>query len=227
MRTITEIIIHCTATDRAQKVTVEDIDRWHKQRGWLEIGYHYVIHQNGVTEKGRDDEKIGAHCLGHNQSSIGICYVGGYDKESKQYTDTRTPAQKTAMLDLILLLVTRYPSITAIHGHNYYNHLKECPCFDVEKEFVGINHFLAEIEDNKGRKSPCDSTSVDSDSTENIQSSLFDDALYGERAEDNKIINSKNQNSMEKKKIWTIVWEVVKYVVAMLLGAGGSAALMM
>ena len=66
MRKITEIIVHCSATPEDQNFTVEDIDRWHKQKGWQGIGYHYVIYLDGSVHKGRNEEVIGAHCLGHN-----------------------------------------------------------------------------------------------------------------------------------------------------------------
>lgn len=80
MRTITLIIIHCSATPEGKDYTVEDIDRWHKARGWKCIGYHYVIYRDGSIHKGRPDEMVGAHCVNHNKHSIGVCYVGGLYK---------------------------------------------------------------------------------------------------------------------------------------------------
>ena len=100
MREITEIIIHCSATVEGKHFTVEDIDRWHKARGWQGIGYHYVIYLDGSIHRGRDLNKIGAHCTGHNKNSIGICYIGGVDKNNKP-KDTRTEAQKESLEQLI------------------------------------------------------------------------------------------------------------------------------
>ena len=82
-RTITELIVHCSATPEGVDYTVDDIRRWHKQQGWSDIGYHYVVYRNGLIVDGRDVDLIGAHCLkgGHNTHSIGICYVGGVDKD--------------------------------------------------------------------------------------------------------------------------------------------------
>ena len=77
MRKITEIIIHCSATTEGMDFTVEDIDRWHRQRGFSGVGYHFVIYLNGSIHAGRPKNKIGAHCKGHNTISIGICYIGG------------------------------------------------------------------------------------------------------------------------------------------------------
>ena len=90
MRIITEIIIHCSATPEGKPFTVADIDRWHRQRGFRCIGYHFVIYLNGSVHAGRPITESGAHCQGHNAHSIGICYVGGLDSLG-QPKDTRTP----------------------------------------------------------------------------------------------------------------------------------------
>lgn len=83
MRKILEIIVHCTATFPEQRVTVADITRWHKQRGWKTIGYHYVVDQDGNVFPGRPLEQAGAHCLDHNKNSIGVVYCGGLNAEGK------------------------------------------------------------------------------------------------------------------------------------------------
>lgn len=128
MRQINEIIIHCTATPEGLDYTVRDIDRWHRSRGFNEIGYHYIIHLNGKIDKGRDVEKIGAHCKGHNRHTIGIAYIGGL-RDGKP-ADTRTDDQKLALICLVYQLKKKYPSITKVSGHNEYSH-KACPCFKV------------------------------------------------------------------------------------------------
>ncbi|MDD4395888.1 MAG: N-acetylmuramoyl-L-alanine amidase [Bacteroidales bacterium] len=130
MRLIREIIIHCTATPAGRKVTVADVDRWHRQREFSGIGYHYLIGLNGEIWQGRTEDEPGAHCVGHNQNSIGVCYVGGLD-EKMLTKDTRTPAQTAALIKLIRDLKIKYPQAT-IHGHNEYA-AKACPCFDVRK----------------------------------------------------------------------------------------------
>ena len=91
MRKILEIIVHCTATFPDQRVTVADITRWHKQRGWKTIGYHYVVDQEGNVYPGRPLEQAGAHCLDHNKNSIGVVYCGGLNAQG-QPADTRTDA---------------------------------------------------------------------------------------------------------------------------------------
>ena len=114
----------------------KDIDRWHKERGWKGIGYHYVIDIDGTVEKGRPDAEIGSHCVGKNKNSIGIVYVGGLDKNGRP-KDTRTPEQKEALWELLRVLLVKYPK-AVIKGHNNFSN-KACPCFDVEKEYNIIN----------------------------------------------------------------------------------------
>ena len=132
MRKITKIIIHCSATPEGRDYTVADIDRWHKQKGWNGIGYHYVIYRDGSVHTGRDVEIMGAHCTGQNANSIGICYIGGMTADNKKPKDTRTPEQAAALRDLVELLKTEYPTAT-IHGHNEFAN-KACPCFDVKTD---------------------------------------------------------------------------------------------
>lgn len=131
MRTINQIIIHCTATKAGRKTTVEEIDRWHRARGFRCIGYHYVIYLDGTVARGRDDSQTGAHCKGYNAHSIGVCYVGGLDATGKQ-CDTRTPQQKESLRTLVSKLKQRYPGAT-LHGHCEFA-AKACPCFDVGKD---------------------------------------------------------------------------------------------
>lgn len=132
MREITKIIVHCSATPEGRDYTTADIERWHKQRGWKGIGYHYVIYRDGSVHQGRKIEEIGAHCAGQNANSIGICYVGGLATDGKTPKDTRTPQQKSALRSLIAELKAKYPNVT-VHGHREFAN-KACPCFDVKTE---------------------------------------------------------------------------------------------
>ena len=135
-RRITEIIVHCAATPEGKDFTVEDIRRWHKAQGWSDIGYHYVIYRNGHIEPGRDVDLIGAHCVkgGHNTYSIGICYIGGMDAANKRAKDTRTLAQKAALLGLLTDLRQLYPE-AKIYGHRDFDSGKDCPSFDARREY--------------------------------------------------------------------------------------------
>lgn len=133
MRTIKEIILHCTATPQGRDYSIDTIRRWHRDRGFSDIGYHYIIHLDGSVSQGRPLDKIGAHCVGHNTNSIGIAYVGGLAADGKSPKDTRTPQQRTALNTLLHQLLKQYPQ-ASIHGHCEYSN-KACPCFDVQNEY--------------------------------------------------------------------------------------------
>ena len=146
MRRITEIMIHCSATRAGRDYRAADIDKWHRQQGFAEIGYHFVVDLDGTIEVGRGIEKVGAHCRGHNAQSIGICYVGGLDAKGRP-ADTRTQAQRDALETLVYVLVSTYP-IEDICGHRDTSPdangdgeiapdewIKDCPCFNVRDEF--------------------------------------------------------------------------------------------
>ena len=134
MRTINEIIIHCSATEEGKDFKAADIKRWHVQgNGWKDIGYHYVIDLDGTVEHGRPIAQVGAHCSGHNSYTIGICYVGGLASDRKTPKDTRTPEQKIALHALVNGLKHAF-NIKKVSGHNQYSS-KACPSFDVRKEF--------------------------------------------------------------------------------------------
>ena len=132
MRKINEIIIHCSATPEGKDFTVDDIRRWHLARKFADIGYHYVVYRDGSVHKGRAENLVGAHCLGHNANSIGICYIGGCTADGKHPKDTRTPQQKTALRQLVNQLKFYYPHAT-VHGHNEFAN-KACPSFNVQKD---------------------------------------------------------------------------------------------
>ena len=135
-RMIDEIIIHCTATPEYMDATVEDIRRWHKQQGWSDIGYHYVIYRDGSIHHGRDVDVIGAHCEGRNAHSIGVVYVGGVTGDGKTPKDTRTDLQKAALLSLLVDLRKLYPN-AKIYGHRDFSS-KACPSFDAKKEYRNV-----------------------------------------------------------------------------------------
>lgn len=135
MREIKEILVHCSATKEGKNYTVNDITRWHKERGFASIGYHWVVYIDGSVHQGRAEIVMGAHCTGHNANSIGVCYIGGLDALGKP-KDTRTEAQKKALLTLLKRLKADYPKAT-IHGHCEYAN-KACPCFDAYSEYKNI-----------------------------------------------------------------------------------------
>lgn len=135
-RKINEIIVHCTATAEGKDFKVSDIDKWHRAKGWDGIGYHQVVYLDGSVHPGRPMDKVGAHCLGHNQNSIGVVYVGGVASDGKTPKDTRTPEQKAALRKLLTDLKRKYPGAT-IHGHRDFA-AKACPSFDATTEYKDI-----------------------------------------------------------------------------------------
>lgn len=134
MRNLSSIIVHCSATPGKSDVGVKEIRSWHLDRGFADIGYHYVIRRDGTVESGRPIERVGAHCKGHNAHSIGICLVGGVEEAGGNLIPVAnfTESQWAALETLVLHLLEDYPTITSIHGHNEFSN-KDCPCFDVSR----------------------------------------------------------------------------------------------
>lgn len=135
-RSITEVIIHCTATPEGRDVSVETIRGWHKAQGWKDIGYHYVVKLDGSLEPGRPEAQIGSHVAGHNTGTLGVVYVGGVAADGKTPKDTRTPAQKAMLMETVKALIAKYPTIRKVTGHNEYA-AKACPSFNVQNDPLG------------------------------------------------------------------------------------------
>lgn len=136
MRHIDEIIIHCTATrpdwwrTRTSNQKVAEIKRWHVQeRGWSDIGYHYLIDRNGTVVEGRPLGRTGAHVRGHNKGTVGVSLFGGHGGDANdKFEDHYTPQQKTALIALINQIDPQ--GKMKVSGHNDYA-AKACPCFKV------------------------------------------------------------------------------------------------
>lgn len=119
------LVVH-TAVYRGRNCDREVIDHWHRQRGWTQIGYHYVIindrHDSlddGTIQEGRPKDRMGAHVLGLNSQSLGICCVGHGDY------DPLTNAQSSALIRLLSDLIDENPDATVerIIGHREINDL--------------------------------------------------------------------------------------------------------
>ena len=135
MRTITLIVVHCTANRAGCALRMADIDRYHRLLGWRGCGYHYVIPIDGAIERGRPEMQIGAHCKNHNSHSIGVAYVGGLAADGKTPCDTRTEAQKRALERLLSELHKRYPKALIVGHSDLDPHKPCCPGFDVVREY--------------------------------------------------------------------------------------------
>jgi len=138
MRSISSIIVHCSATPAGRDVSATQIDTCHRARGFNQIGYHFVIRLDGSVEIGRPLEIVGAHCKGHNASSIGVCYIGGLDPDTMTPADTRTPQQRRALRKLLADLHARFPG-SKIFSHRDFAP-KACPCFDATAEYADISN---------------------------------------------------------------------------------------
>ena len=133
-REITKIILHCADTPEGREVSTAEIRRWHtEERGWSDIGYHWVVELDGSIHAGRPEERSGAHCKGHNRDSIGVCYVGGSNSDGDP-KDTRTPEQKSALASLLSEILDRYPE-AKVYGHRDFSE-KACPSFDAKAEYA-------------------------------------------------------------------------------------------
>lgn len=131
------IVIHCSASQPSPATDAKVIDRWHRQRGFLMIGYHYVIKTDGAVEAGRDEDSIGAHVAGHNTNSIGICMIGGVDKDGKSVNNF-SEAQFKSLSELLKKFKPKYPK-AVIQGHRDFPKVaKDCPCFSV-KDWLKAN----------------------------------------------------------------------------------------
>ena len=118
MRSIKLIVVHCSAVRPGQQSSAEDINTWHRNKGWKGIGYHYVVRRDGTVEL---------------RYSIGVCYEGGLDEAGKA-ADTRTPEQKRVLRKLLEELHQRFPEAVIV-GHRDLTHDRECPCFDAVREY--------------------------------------------------------------------------------------------
>ena len=142
MREINLIVVHCSATRADRDFTENDLEVCHRHRGFNGAGYHFYIRKNGDIKNTRPLGKPGAHALGYNAHSIGICYEGGLDVRYRP-ADTRTEWQKHSLRVLIRTLLMDYPGCR-VCGHRDLSPdrngdgrispeewVKECPCFEV------------------------------------------------------------------------------------------------
>ena len=125
------IVIHCSQTRPSQDIGAKDIDRWHRERGWLKIGYGKVIRRNGEVEQGREDNAIQAHVKGYNHCSYGLALAGGAKEENwKEPEDNFTAEQWEALKKTLEELLIKYPDAQIV-GHRDLDESKFCPSFSV------------------------------------------------------------------------------------------------
>ena len=125
------LIIHCAATKPSMDIDVDDIDSWHRKRGFFSVGYLFVIKRDGTRQVGRSLDEVGGHAKGFNHKSIGICLVGGVSEDD--HTKAENNFKKSQWVELELLideLLRTFPHAKVI-GHNQISQ-KDCPSFDVQ-----------------------------------------------------------------------------------------------
>lgn len=141
------LTVHCSATTPSLKYDVDTIRQWHLQRGWSDVGYHFVIKTDGTVQPGRPLSRNGAGVAGHNKDNIHVCLIGGVTNNGVA-VDNFTDAQWDALRYLISELAGKYGIMEEnIKGHRDYSPdingdgkitsdewLKMCPCFDVKSK---------------------------------------------------------------------------------------------
>ena len=133
MRRIDLIVIHCSATRCDRSFPVTALIRCHADRFGF-TGYHYYITRDGHIYQTRHEQLVGAHAVGYNSHSLGVCYEGGLDEHGKP-ADTRTPRQKSALLKLLKKLKTAHPDARILGHRDLPDVHKDCPCFDAIAEY--------------------------------------------------------------------------------------------
>ena len=139
MKVIKYLIVHCSATPETMDIGVEEIRRWHRQRGWLDVGYHKIIRRDGTVEDGRPITAPGAHARGFNHVSIGICLIGGVESDVKKPEANYTHAQWDALEALIRDLLVMHPDAEVLGHRDLPKVNKDCPSFSVREWWASRN----------------------------------------------------------------------------------------
>lgn len=151
-RAIDRIIVHCSATrpdwmqDMAVRDKVAEIRRWHMlDRGWSDIGYHILIDRNGDVALGRPMDWTGAHVIGHNRGSVGVCLIGGHASAATDAFGEHFTSEQDASLRAVILNINQEAGRTlAVHGHNEFA-AKACPGFTVRDWLARPNSAIREV----------------------------------------------------------------------------------
>lgn len=130
------IIIHCAATRATQDIDIKDVDRWHREKGWRMVGYHYFIKRDGTLQEGRPLMDGGAHAEGYNDKSVGVCLAGGVAADGITPEVNYTKKQWATLRELVFKLHKQFPQAKII-GHSDVAP-KACPCFDVTEWWTEV-----------------------------------------------------------------------------------------
>lgn len=125
------IAVHCSATQPKHNFGVDDIRTMHLKRGFNDVGYHFIIKRDGTVQEGRKLDVAGAHVMGYNNQSLGVCLIGGINAQGKS-ENNYTLEQFASLAQVIVMLKDKFPKAT-VQGHrDFPNVAKDCPCFDVK-----------------------------------------------------------------------------------------------
>lgn len=108
---IKKLVVHHSAS-KAATTKKADLERWHKERGFTQIGYHKVIEANGGIVDGRSESTQGAHAKGANMGSLGVCVVGDFETES--------PLQ--VQINALVKVLTAWCKTHKLNSTNIYGH---------------------------------------------------------------------------------------------------------
>jgi len=132
LKSVKYLVIHCSATPPQMDIDVSDIRRWHLDRGWSDVGYHYIITRTGSLQTGRGIDTRGAHVKGHNSHSLGICLVGGVDIEGEP-DNNFTSDQFETLHGLLGWLKNGFPDAKILGHRDFEGVSKACPSMDVRE----------------------------------------------------------------------------------------------
>ena len=135
------LVVHSSATPSTMDIGAKTIRKWHvEDRGWKDIGYHYIVRRSGKVERGRPSGTIGAHVKGFNNKSIGICMIGGAERRTLYNSEkvlvpkkNFTRNQYRALARLIAALMEKYPEAKLVGHRDIAENATECPSFDVRE----------------------------------------------------------------------------------------------
>ena len=140
LKQVSLLIVHCSATRCDRPFSVESLIATGEAR-FGQVSYHYYVRRNGDVVPLLPESVQGVHARHYNYCSLGICYEGGLDEKGRA-VDTRTPAQKASLYQLLKNLREDYPD-ARIMGHRELPHVaKACPCFDASEEYKDLQPIM-------------------------------------------------------------------------------------
>jgi len=133
------LVVHCSATKPDMDIGVKEIDKWHRARGFLKVGYHVIIRRDGRIEYGRAQDEIGAHARGYNNKSLSVCMIGGVNNRLKP-EDNFTAEQYLTLRYQLALWEFIHPDAEILGHRDLPKVAKACPSFDVKTWWQDVTY---------------------------------------------------------------------------------------